>query len=99
MAACGTNQHTIARALNVTRPTLRKHLREELRHGYEDVAAHIGLALVKAALSGSVRAQIFWLTRHCPKWRLGQYHHDALPAANDDFEAVRIIPADKSGGL
>ena len=61
---------TIARYLGISAPTVRRHFKVELSHGFEHVKAAMGAALVKAALGGNVGAMCFWLARHGgDQWR------------------------------
>src|SRR5579864_3212459 len=70
LRANGVPIDTIARNIGVSKPTLRKYFKEELYHGYEQVKAAMGAALVKAGLGGNVGAQRYWLaTQGGEKWR------------------------------
>jgi hypothetical protein len=68
----GSGIPTIAKVLRVWQPTLRKACREELRHGFEDIKVRMILALTKRALGGDTQAMIYWLSVHCPEWRIAR---------------------------
>ncbi len=70
LRANGVPLDTIARNIGITKPTLRKYFRDELSHGFEQVKAAMGAALVKAGLGGNVGAQRYWLaTQGGENWR------------------------------
>src|SRR5690348_14143243 len=61
MVANGNGERVIARAVGIDRSTLRKHYREELRSGRDQVVAAMGAAPVRAGLAGNVHAAWYWL--------------------------------------
>lgn len=63
LAAVGRPPSAIARVLNISEPTLRKHFAEELATGAERVEAEIVAALMSKARSGNVTAQREVLSR------------------------------------
>lgn len=68
MSAVGIPQADIARMLNIDVKTLRLHYRDELDCAAMQANAAVGGALYKAAMSGDVRAQIFWCKTRL-RWR------------------------------
>ena len=70
LAGMGVPQMTIARLLNkhggIDHRTLKKHFAVELEHGREALIASLKTDIVKAAKSGSVRAQTWLLERLDP---------------------------------
>jgi hypothetical protein len=70
MRGCGNSLPTIARVIGVSIPTLRKACGDELRCGFEEIKALIEAAVVKRALAGDIRAAKYWLSVHCPEWRI-----------------------------
>jgi len=69
LVAHGNGERVIAKVIGIDRKTLSKHFRDELRDGREMLTAHMGLAIVRAALAGDWRAAAYWLAIHCPAWR------------------------------
>ena len=63
LAASGLSEDAIARALDISRPTLRKHFREEMLTERAERRAQVLLAMYKAAIRGNVAAQKAWLKR------------------------------------
>jgi hypothetical protein len=71
LVGCGVAHETIARVLKISVPTLKKYFGQELENGFEEIKARMGVALVRAGLSGNVAAMKFWLvTRGGPEWRI-----------------------------
>lgn len=66
MAAVGIPHESIAIVIGVTAKTLRKHYRQELDEAMTKANASVAGKLYSSAMSGDVRAQIFWC-----KTRLG----------------------------
>jgi hypothetical protein len=66
----GNAERFIAQLVAIDRMTLRKHFREELRSGREQVVAAVGAAVVRAALSVNFLAAKYCLSTHCgTEWR------------------------------
>ena len=61
MAAIGIPQEDMCPAIGVTRPTLRKHFKEELAVGKTKAITQVAGSLMRQALDGNVTAQIFFL--------------------------------------
>ena len=62
LAAYGIGQEEIARKIDVSAKTLRRHFREELDRGATDANAQVAQAMYKMATSGEFpAATIFWL--------------------------------------
>ncbi len=66
MCAVGIPQHDISVVLGIDPKTLRKHYREELDSSMTKANAAVAGKLYSSAMSGDVRAQMFWC-----KTRLG----------------------------
>lgn len=77
--ACGFTQEQVARRLSIDSKTLRKHYREELDHGADDVSMEIASNLVRLALNGDKTAIIFYL-----KTRLGWKENTNLSVTASD---------------
>ena len=60
MAGLGVPQEIIAKYLNITKPTLHKHFREELDSGMAVADMRIAESLFNQAISGNTSAAIFW---------------------------------------
>jgi hypothetical protein len=91
MRSDGLALPVIAKVLGVSNHTLRKGCGQELKHGHETVMAHISAALVRAALSGNVFAQRYWLATHGgPEWRIPREAW-AGSAPDDATEVVHFI--------
>ncbi len=66
MAALGCRHEDIARVLDVTPKTLRKHFREELDRAAIEANAKVLQSLFKMATSGkNTAASIFWAKTRC----------------------------------
>ena len=63
LAASGLSEDAIARALGISRPTLRKHFREDMLTERAKRKAQVLLAMYNAAIRGNVAAQKAWLKR------------------------------------
>jgi len=61
LVANGLTHRQIANYLGIARNTMLKNFRAELDTGFDTVYAAISGNLVKQALGGDLRAQIFWL--------------------------------------
>ena len=61
MAACGFRHEDVARVLEISEPTLRKHFREELRQGAPTANRIIAQKLFEKAKDGDIVAILFWL--------------------------------------
>lgn len=69
LAAGGTPQSVIARALKISEPTLRKHYREELDEGTEIANAQVVQTLFRMATSGQEPAATFFWLKTRAGWR------------------------------
>lgn len=58
--AGGIEQIHIAAALDISRPTLRKHYKSELKTGPVSANVQVVAALFKSAVAGDVKAQVWW---------------------------------------
>ena len=95
MAAMGIQHEQIAALITrCTAKTLRKHFREELDRGAIEANYQVGQALHKKAMSGNVRAQIFWLTTRAG-WR-EKPPFEPSPAAPAAF-VVAVSKTEPSG--
>lgn len=95
MRSNGISIDVIADLMHISDETLRKYCRVELDLGFERIKAHIGVAMVRAALRGNVNAMKFWLASRCPEWRaasnqLGDNDPDAALA--DDQPWIIMMP-------
>jgi len=61
LALAGTQQEIIAKALEITKPTLRRHYREELTRYGTICTGNIAAKLYQKAMRGDTTALIFWL--------------------------------------
>ena len=61
LAAAGIRNEDIALYLGITRPTLDKYYKEELRIGNIKANAAVAQTLYKQAMDGNTTAAIFWL--------------------------------------
>jgi hypothetical protein len=85
----GVDVAVIASILKIAPHTLRKYFRTELRDGFEQIKARIGLALVRSALAGNVAAARYWLITHGgPEWRMPK---DAVLANVEDEVVVHFF--------
>jgi len=70
MRATGTAMHVIAANLHIDERTLKRHFKEELATGQEQVVAALSASVIRAGLNGDWRAAIAWLARWGPpEWR------------------------------
>jgi hypothetical protein len=70
MRANGIGIDALSDALNLTGGTLQRYYGAELKNGFERVKSHVGAAVVNAALMGNISAAKYWLSVHCPEWRV-----------------------------
>ena len=61
LAAAGIRNEDIALYLGITRPTLDKYYKEELKIGNIKANAAVAQTLYKQAMDGNTTAAIFWL--------------------------------------
>jgi hypothetical protein len=54
-------EEKVASLLGITRPTLRKHYRQDLDRGLAVAVAHVGGAVLKAAMEGNMQAAALFL--------------------------------------
>lgn len=70
LSAHGVPQRTIAKAIGIDVKTLRRAFRAELKDGFLEVKASMVVAIVRAAQNGAWGAAKYWLSVHCPEWRV-----------------------------
>ena len=64
LVAAGANEETVARVLECSLRTLRRHFKDELRQGVNETTARIGFRVIQAAEAGDLRAaELFLRTR------------------------------------
>ena len=68
LSAMGLPQDDIARLIECSPKTLRKHFRRELNLGNAEVNAMVAGFLFQSAKTGNVAAQIFWLKTRA-RWK------------------------------
>ncbi len=69
LASVGVRQEEIAKVLDITPKTLRKHFRQELDKGAVEANAEVAQTCYRMATSGTnTAATIFWLKVRCG-WR------------------------------
>ena len=73
LAGFGTRHEDIATYLGVTRPTLRKHYKEELATGSIKANSAVAKTLYKLAIDGDSRSCMFWLKTRAG-WRETDRH-------------------------
>ena len=61
LAILGIDQEIIAKRLKVSQPTLRRHYANELYNSKRLVVGRLTVAVLKLALAGNPKAQIFWM--------------------------------------
>jgi DNA-binding XRE family transcriptional regulator len=61
LVVAGATQEQVASIIGIDAKTLRKHYREELTNSKTEATASVAGKLFKAAMSGNVTAQIFWM--------------------------------------
>jgi hypothetical protein len=89
MAGFGVPESDIAGVLGIDPKTLRRHYRDELRHGHVKANARVAESLYRKATSDgaqSVTAAIFWL-----KTRAGWKETSVTELAARDQEPVLIV--------
>ncbi len=87
MAACGTPQEEMCKAVNISLKTLRKAFRTELDTSATKANANVAQSLYRKALGkgmGSVTAAIFWL-----KTRAGWKETDRLEMTDGDGQPIK----------
>jgi len=93
LAANGISHHVIARNIGCDRNTLRRHFKDELKHGKDQVEAALGAAIVKAGMNGNWGAAKYWLATHGgPQWRV-------QPGTDDDEMPAQNLTVVIRGGL
>jgi len=85
LKAQGDSHDTIAMQLRITRTTLSRYYKAELRHGFELVKSRVQASLTSKALEGSLPAMLAWLHRFCPEWRVVK--EDSAAQADADAAA------------
>lgn len=61
LVAAGANEETVAKVLECSLRTLRRHFEEELRQGVSETTARIGFRVIQAAEAGDLRAAELYL--------------------------------------
>lgn len=91
LAGFGTRHEDIATYLGVTRPTLRKHYKEELATGSIKANSAVAKTLYKLAIDGDSRSCMFWLKTRAG-WRETDRHEitgaDGAPFAPPVIKVV-----------
>jgi hypothetical protein len=84
----GNGERVIARVIGIDRTTLRKHFKDELRNGRDQVVAAVGATVVRSALAGNMFAAKYWLATHGgPEWR---YTEGRTIAGDPDAPPIRV---------
>jgi hypothetical protein len=94
MRAGGKQLAEVAKALDVAPNTLKRHCKAELEQGKHEIDAKVMGALVKAALSGNVTAQIFYLKTRCQWSELARLDEEGDGALRR-FVVSEIPPKDE----
>jgi hypothetical protein len=89
LAAFGIKQDDIAKELDLSSRTLRKHFRIELDRGGVEANSQVAQALFKKALAGDTTAAIFWL-----KCRAGWRERASLEPATRSLPAFVVAKDD-----
>lgn len=98
MASLGIPQEDIAKVVGVTAKTLRKHYGEELEVSAAKANAAVGGALYSAAMSGDVRAQIFWCKTRLGWREVNRHELTGSPDGENPIKqaiTVTFVDADK----
>jgi hypothetical protein len=61
LVAAGANEETVAKALECSLRTIRRHFRQELSQGLNEAVARIGFRVIQAAEAGDLRAAELFL--------------------------------------
>jgi len=101
LVAHGNGERVIAKVIGIDRKTLSKHFRDELRDGREMLTAHMGLAIVRAALAGDWRAAAYWLAIHCPAWRRPKHiaGSGAITVTTDKLDVAKMTDEELRAAL
>ena len=83
MVLAGVDRDTIAAALKITKPTLRKYYKRELDEAKAHVDAEMASSLIKLARGGNVAAVIFYLKTRCGWSEKSQVEHTASKTLAD----------------
>ncbi len=87
MIAGGIEQENIAKALGISRPTLRKHYRKEIASAAHEANAQVVAALYRNATTGkNVVAQIWWT-----KTRLGWKETQTVEQVGKDGRPIEQL--------
>lgn len=71
LSANGVSEPVMAKLLHISKSTLFKYFKVEIRDGRDMITAKMGAALVKEGLAGNVAAQRYWLGTHGGEaWRI-----------------------------
>ena len=90
LSGVGLPQDDIAKILECSPKTLRKHFRRELDLGSVEANAMIAGYLYQSAKGGNVAAQIFWLKSRA-RWTerpQGELNAEGMPTAEDGDKAI-----------
>lgn len=92
-AMVGTPEDNIASVLGITKPTLRKHYKEELKTSADKANAAIGGTLYNKAKSGDTAAMIFWMKTRA-RWR--ETNHLDISSSDQSLRpaVIRMVGAD-----
>jgi hypothetical protein len=92
MALAQIDQETIARSIEVSKPTLLKYFRSELDDSNAQADSSVVGALYKSAITGNVAAQIFWCKARLG-WSERQVVQVEMPPQNIQFITRDTDPA------
>jgi len=99
MRATGTPIHIIAANLHISEPTLRKHFKQELATGQEQVVAALSASVIRAGLNGDWRAAIAWLARWGPpEWKAPTHGAGDFDARTPLGQAMAMAAAGQAPG-
>jgi predicted ArsR family transcriptional regulator len=90
LSGMGICQDDIARILEISPKTLRKHFRRELDRGAAEANAAIAGYLFQNAKAGNVAAQIFWLKTRA-RWKTAPDTEENTPSAGPSDAEQRVF--------
>jgi hypothetical protein len=96
LAGMGIPDYEIAKVIQLSEPTMRKHFAHELETGHIEANAKVAQSLFRSATNPdkpNVLAQIFWL-----KTRAGWKEAEAIQPGKKELEEARAHTADKGTG-
>lgn len=91
LALAGTQQEIIAKAIGVTKPTLRRHYREELTKYGHVCTGNVAAKLYGKAMRGDTTAMIFWLKTRAG-WKEGmEIDHSSKDGSMSAPRTVEVV--------